>query len=318
MDSPLEYVYALQALVFEHLVQPLVLALGMGGFLVDAFDGTLWLLAGIAQIAVLLLVIGPLQKRIPVQQQLDSHSVRTDVLYTLVHRLGLFKVAMFFWVEPWVDSLLGWARLWGVPTLQLDQLVPGLTDLPVVSFFLYLIVLDGLNYGIHRAQHSVEWWWRLHALHHSQQSMSMWTDNRNHLLDSALVDIIFVLVAYVIGVPPGQFLLLVAISQLMESFQHANVAISYGRLGERLLISPRFHRLHHSIGTGHESKGRHTLGGYNFGVLFPWWDLLAKTANFDNRFDATGVRDQLEQGRDYGQGFWQQQWLGLLRLFGRA
>jgi sterol desaturase/sphingolipid hydroxylase (fatty acid hydroxylase superfamily) len=133
-----------------------------------------------------------------------------------------------------------------------------------------------------------------------------------------LVDIIFVLVAYVIGVPPGQFLLLVAISQLMESFQHANVAISYGRLGERLLISPRFHRLHHSIGTGHESKGRHTLGGYNFGVLFPWWDLLAKTANFDNRFDATGVRDQLEQGRDYGQGFWQQQWLGLLRLFGRA
>ena len=318
MDPLLDFVYTLQALVFENLVQPLVLAFGMGGFLVNAFDGTLWLLAGLAQIAILLLVIGPLQKRYPVQAHLDSSSVRTDVIYTLLHRLGLFKIAMFFFVEPWVDSILGWARLWGVPTLQLDQLVPGVSDRPFVSFVLYMVVLDGLNYGIHRAQHSFEWWWRLHALHHSQRNMSMWTDNRNHLLDSALVDVIFVVVAYLIGVPPGQFVLLVALSQLMESFQHANVAISYGRLGERLLISPRFHRMHHSIGIGHESGGRQTLGGHNFGVLFPWWDIWAGTGNFDLRYDPTGIRDQVEQGRDYGQGFWRQQWLGLLRLFGKA
>ena len=36
------------------------------------------------------------------------------------------------------------------------------------------------------------------------------------------------------------------------------------------------------------------------------------------RYDATGVRDQVEQGRDYGQGFWAQQWLGVLRLLGRG
>ena len=33
---------------------------------------------------------------------------------------------------------------------------------------------------------------------------------------------------------------------------------------------------------------------------------------------ATGVRDQVEQGRDYGAGFWTQQWQGWLRLIGRA
>ncbi|MFV8096497.1 hypothetical protein ACNQ25_25495, partial [Enterobacter cloacae complex sp.6730737] len=80
---------------------------------------------------------------------------------------------------------------------------------------------------------------------------------------------------------------------------------------------------HHSIGIGHESAGRGTLGGHNFGVLLPWWDLLFGTADFEPRFDATGVRDQLpeEGGRDYGQGFWRQQWLGLSRLaaaFGRS
>jgi sterol desaturase/sphingolipid hydroxylase (fatty acid hydroxylase superfamily) len=60
------------------------------------------------------------------------------------------------------------------------------------------------------------------------------------------------------------------------------------------------------------------LGGCNFGVLLPWWDVLFGTANFELRYDPTGVRDQVEQGRDYGRGFWRQQWLGLRRLLGRA
>jgi len=111
----------------------------------------------------------------------------------------------------------------------------------------------------------------------------------------------------------------VALSQLMESLQHANVRLWFGPLLERVLVSPRFHRLHHAIGIGHESGGRGTLGGHNFAVLFPVWDMLFGTANFELRFDATGVRDQLpgEGGRDYGRGFWAQQWLGLRRLVGR-
>ena len=65
-------------------------------------------------------------------------------------------------------------------------------------------------------------------------------------------------------------------------------------------------------------RGHAVLGGCNFGVLLPWWDMLFGTANFDLRYDPTGIRDQVEQGREYGQGFWSQQWRGLLRLFSRA
>jgi sterol desaturase/sphingolipid hydroxylase (fatty acid hydroxylase superfamily) len=87
-----------------------------------------------------------------------------------------------------------------------------------------------------------------------------------------------------------------------------------------LLVSPRFHRQHHAIGVGHESHGPGSLGGCNFAVLLPVWDLLFGTARFDGRYEPTGIRDQLpEQGlRDYGEGFWAQQWLGVLRLFGRG
>ncbi len=240
------------------------------------------------------------------------------MLYTLLHRLGLFKLAMFFSVEAWLTDAIGVLRAHGLPTLHLDQLWPGVGDGPLASFVLYLLVFDLLGYLLHRAQHQWDWWWRLHAVHHSQRQMTMWSDSRNHLLDSVITDAVFVVVAILIGVAPSQFVWLVALSQLLENLQHANLRCSFGRLGERLLVSPRFHRRHHAIGIGHEAGAQGALKGVNFGVLFPLWDALLGSADFCGRFEPTGIRDQVEQGRDYGRGFWAQQWLGLRRLVGRA
>ncbi|MES2422908.1 MAG: sterol desaturase family protein [Pseudomonadota bacterium] len=307
-----------QLWLFESVVQPLVFAAGMGGFLEDAFDATGWLLVGLLQLLVLVAVIGPLQRYKPVEPVTDRATIRTDMLYTVVHRLGLFRLALFFTLDPLADELFGALRSQGIGTFHLDQLWPGVTDVALVSFVLYLLVFDFVDYWIHRGQHRFNWWWSLHSLHHSQRQMTMWSDNRNHLLDDVLRDTIIVLVAQAIGVPPGQFVAVVAFTQLSESFQHANVRVWFGQIGERLWISPRFHRLHHAIGIGHESAGKDSLGGKNFGVLFPFWDVLFGTGNFERRFDATGVRDQVEKNRDYGRGFWSQQWRGLKRLAGRA
>ena len=307
-----------QQWLFEALVQPVMFALGMGNLLEDAFGATAWLIVGLLQIAVLLVVIGPFQRWRPAEPVIDYATIRTDMLYTVIHRLGLFRVVLFFMVEPLFDSIFGTLRTAGFGTWHLDQLWPGVTDHAVVSLLIYLVLFDLLAYWTHRGQHQIEWWWRLHSLHHAQRQMTMWSDNRNHLLDDLLMDCIVVLVAQLIGVAPGQFIAIVALTQLSESFQHANLRLSFGRFGERLWVSPRFHRLHHSIGLGHESAGRQTLGGHNFGVLMPVWDMLFGTANFDNRYDPTGIRDQVEQNRCYGRGFWSQQWSGVKRLVGRT
>lgn len=304
--------------LFESLIQPVMFALGMGNLLADGYDATGWLLVGLIQLLILAAVIGPLQRWRPVEPVTDHATVRVDIVYTLIHRLGLFRLVLFFSLTPLFDELFGTLRVAGFSTLQLDAMWPGVSDQPLVSLVLYLLVIDFLDYWIHRGQHQFGWWWKLHSLHHAQRQMTMWSDNRNHLLDDVLRDVIVIVVAQLIGIAPSQFVAIVAFTQLSESFQHANVRIWFGRIGERLWISPRFHRLHHSIGIGHESGGRHTLGGRNFGVLLPWWDMMFGTANFDLRFDPTGVRDQVEQGRDYGRGFWAQQWLGLKRLAGRA
>jgi sterol desaturase/sphingolipid hydroxylase (fatty acid hydroxylase superfamily) len=307
-----------QQALFEAVVQPALFSLGFANFLDDGFDATGWLLVGLLQLVVLVVVIGPLQRWRPVEAVTDRATVRVDMLYTAIHRLGLFRVVLFFTVTPWFDALFGTLRVAGWETFHLDAMWSGVTDQPVVSLLIYLLAIDFCNYCMHRGQHQFEWWWRLHSLHHSQRQMTMWSDNRNHLLDDVIRDSLMVVVAQLIGIAPGQFVAIVAFTQLSENFQHANLRLWFGRVGERLWVSPRFHRLHHSVGIGHESAGSQTLGGANFGVLLPWWDMLFGTANFEKRFDPTGVRDQVEQGRDYGRGFWSQQWLGLKRLAGKV
>ncbi len=289
-------------------------ALGLGARLEEGFAGTGWMLVGCLQIAVMVVFIAPLQRWRPVEPVTDKASIRIDMLYTAIHRLGVFRLALFFTLDPLLDGLAAQLRGMGLITLQLDDLWPGLTDVAWVSLVIYLLLFDLLNYAIHRAQHQFAWWWSLHSLHHSQQQMTMWNDSRNHLLDDLLKDIIFVTVALLVGIAPGQFVAVVAFTQLSENLQHANVRLWFGTVGERLWVSPRFHRLHHSVGIGHESHGKATLGGHNFGVLLPWWDMLFGTADFSLRFDSTGVRDQVEDGVEYGRGFWAQQWLGLTRL----
>jgi sterol desaturase/sphingolipid hydroxylase (fatty acid hydroxylase superfamily) len=320
MNFLIETFEGLQQALFESVLQPIAFALGHGHLLEKAYEGAGWVVVGLLQIAVMVTVIGPMQRLWPAESQKDRQALGVDVLYTLIHRLGLFKLGMFFTLDFALEQGWGVLRSQGWPTFHLDSVWPGVTDVAWVSFVLYLVVFDFVSYAIHRAQHQSSAWWALHSLHHAQRQMSMWSDNRNHLLDDMLTSVVVSALALLIGVGPGQFVALVAIGQLSESFQHANVRMWFGPIGERLWVSPRFHRRHHSIGIGHEfdRQGRKVLGGCNFGVLLPWWDQLFGTADFQQRYDPTGVRDQVEQGRDYGQGFWAQQWQGALRLMGRA
>ena len=316
VDGAVQLFAALQSWIFMTIVEPVMFRFDGAGYLEQAYDGVEFFLLGALQIAVLYAILRPLEAWRPAERWTDRRDVRVDIVYTFLHRLGLFTLALFFALDPLVDQLAGSLRLEGVSNFNLDDLWPGVTSIPLVSFGLYLVVLDFVNYWVHRFQHRAHWWWALHALHHSQRQMSLWSDDRNHLLDDLLRDAIFALVAVLIGVQPGQFVLLLIASRSLETLQHANLRVSFGRWGERLLVSPRFHRRHHAIGDGHEGDQR----GCNFAVLFPVWDVVFRSANFADGYPATGIRDQLARdgapGRDYGRGFWAQQWLGLKRLVG--
>ena len=162
---------AAQQWLFVQVIQPLAFWAGAGNLLEQGYGATEWLLVGVLQIAVLVLVLGPAQRLWPVEPVTDRRAVRVDVLYTLLHRLGLFKLLMFFSFEAWALDVFGWLRVRGLPTLQIDQLWPGVTDVAWVSFILYLVLFDLVGYWLHRWQHHWHWWWQLHAVHHSQRQM---------------------------------------------------------------------------------------------------------------------------------------------------
>ena len=300
-----------QGWLFEALVQPLVYHFGLMAYVEDAHEAVGTVLLGTIEIVLLYALLKPLEAWRPIEQWQDKRALRADVIYTWLHRLGVLPLLIFLLLVLPVSELDAWLRMNDIVRPNIEDVIPGIARNGFAAFVIFVIIIDFVEYGMHRLQHRVNAWWALHSLHHSQRQMSFWTDDRNHLLDDVLTAAVVALVALVIGVPSSQFVTILVATRILESLSHVNARVSFGWLGNRLLVSPQFHRRHHAIGVGHEGRYR----GVNFATLFPLWDMLFRTADFTPVYEATGVRDQLE-GRDYGVGFWRQQGLGLLRLKG--
>ncbi|MFN0105498.1 MAG: sterol desaturase family protein [Bryobacteraceae bacterium] len=282
---------------FEQIVQPLLFNTGWMSYDELAYDWThLFLLGGI-EVVLLWALIRPLELWLPAERWADRKATRVDVLYTLLARLGVLPIFFFIILTPAFDWINGQIRLAGVIPPSFDNML------------IYLVILDFADYWRHRFEHRFGLWWALHSVHHSQRQMTFWTDEREHLLGQLLAAAWRAAVGLAVGAPPAAFLTVILITAAIESFSHANVKLSFGRIGDRLVVSPLFHRVHHAIHVGHTGLAN----GCNFASVLPIWDILFGTANFTHSFLPTGIEDQLE-GRDYGQGFWRQQWLAFRRM----
>jgi sterol desaturase/sphingolipid hydroxylase (fatty acid hydroxylase superfamily) len=306
-------VSALQTLLYIDVVQPFFYRFGLMGYDEDTYDALYWVIIGVLEIVATYLALRPLEALRPIELWQDRKALRADVIYTWITKLGIINIAFFFMLQPLFDHWQSLIAIYGIPNIDIDNLWPGVTDQSVVSFLIYLVVLDFTGYWYHRWQHRFGVWWELHAVHHSQQQMSLWADDRNHFLDTLIQIAFFAAISLFIGVQPNQFVVLVAVSNFMQSIQHVNARLPYGWLLERIIVSPTFHRRHHAVVYGHEG----TAYGCNFGVLFPWWDMLFRTASWNPVVEPTGIRDQLPAprgpGRSYGNGLIAQQW----HAFGR-
>ena len=300
-----------QEWLFSNIVGPALYQLDLMSWAEDAFDGVDWFLFGCIQITLIILVLRTWERFNPAEpQERLSPSSKADIFYTLFHRLGIFHGLIFIALSGFffeIDSILHDFRF---DRLNVEGWWPGVTTIPWVSFLCYLVLLDFVDYLYHRASHAINWWWQLHALHHSQTVMTAWSDNRNHFLDDIMRAVVMAFFALLFGVSPGQFIALVALSQFIQSWQHANIKVHLGP-ARYLLISPMYHRMHHAVGYGHEAIGKPgVLGGCNFGILFPWWDMALKTAIFPKVAYPTGVRNLT-----VSQNVVTQQWQGLVHAF---
>jgi sterol desaturase/sphingolipid hydroxylase (fatty acid hydroxylase superfamily) len=171
---------------------------------------------------------------------------------------------------------------------------------------LTLVAMDGANWLAHFADHRFRALWRFHAVHHSQEELSVLTSFRAHPLVHTtgffLATIPVLLLMGDRSVAP----LLITLYVCLGTLPHANVRWSFGPLG-KVVVSPSYHRIHHAIGAP---------DGANLGIVLTLWDVLASRAVFPTAgapVPATGLAGRplaVEQsdGRPHLQMLWGQLW----------
>ncbi len=302
-----------QTWLFETFVGPVLFRFGLMAWYEPGFNAVEYVMLGVVQIAIIALGMRFFEKRWPLEQPgRDDRLVAVDRVYTALNKLGIIPLAIFIVTYPLVQEIELTVRTWGYAPSRLERLLPWVGDNDLLSFLIYFVLYDFAAYWLHRAQHGFSWWWSLHSLHHSQRRMTVWTDDRNHVLDDTLVTLALVLFSQFVGVQPGEYVTILLVGRLIESWSHANVDMHFGRLGERLLVGPRFHRLHHALASPEE---RH-IHDHNFAPVFPIWDILFGTAIYDGKNRPTGVDDATVDA-DNGRG-WIAQQVTVLGRFARA
>jgi sterol desaturase/sphingolipid hydroxylase (fatty acid hydroxylase superfamily) len=230
--------------------------------------------AGRAELAapllvVLVVVVGVCERIWPAERRgLFARGHVTDACFVALHALVVIPLMTLLSVGAAV--LLG--RYAGWIELRSTQYWPGWLLIPLT-----VVAMDGANWLAHYADHKLGFLWRFHALHHSQEELSVLTSFRAHPLMHTTG---FILAAIpVVALMPTRPIapVVITIYVCVGTLQHANLRWTFGPLG-RVVVSPAYHRLHHAT----------DIQRLNLGVVLTIWDVLAGRAAFPARGDAVG------------------------------
>jgi len=162
--------------------------------------------------------------------------------------------------------VLGLAPL--IAQLHLPTLWPTHSPL-IVQILLVMVVGDGLLYWFHRLSHRVPALWTVHAIHHMPVRLNMFMAGRQHVLYQPLGAAFVWVPLLLIGTPPELYVWQYFSIIVAGNIDHANIAFRVPRFMHRVIVTPQYHRLHHSAHPVH--------GNSNFGVMLPLWDQLFGT-----------------------------------------
>lgn len=258
--------------------------LTIAGVSAHSHFAVLWALfaaCGVAELCLSFLVCTPLERFWPLTSWPQRNSIAADVMYALFVRIVLFPLIAYFEFDWLRQNLDGFLLAHGITPPSLAGLIPVLAEWPVVVFVLHFAVLDLADYWRHRLSHRYGWWYGIHSLHHAEEQMTFWSDDRSHVLEDAITYVWLIVVGLAIGVPSFQFPFLILCFRFLGSISHANTRISYGWVGAHVFVSPRFHRTHHAL----RAAGRRSC---NFGTALSLWDILFGTARFQDDTVETG------------------------------
>lgn len=122
---------------------------------------------------------------------------------------------------------LWWSGLWG---LGLD-----------------LLILDGLIYWWHRANHRLPFLWRFHSVHHLDRTLDTTSALRFHFGEVLLSALARAAVVIALALPLASVLIFESVLLIATIFHHSNLRIApwLERALSRAAVTPSIHWVHH-------------------------------------------------------------------------
>ena len=139
------------------------------------------------------------------------------------------------------------------------------------SVHLYIIAfvcLDFASYWNHRLNHSINFFWNQHVIHHSSQEFNLACALRQSISNLLGYGAIFLIPAALFGIPHKVISVLAPLHLFGQFWYHTK---HIGKLGflEYIFVTPSQHRVHHAINSEYIDK--------NLSAIFCVWDRLFGT-----------------------------------------
>ena len=139
------------------------------------------------------------------------------------------------------------------------------------SLLVYAIAFIGIDfagYWVHRINHSINYFWNHHIIHHSSEEFNLACALRQSISNFFSISFIFLIPTALIGVPAEVVGVLAPLHLFAQYWYHTRLI---GKLGflEYIIVTPSHHRVHHAINKVYLDK--------NLSQVFIIWDKLFGT-----------------------------------------
>ena len=200
----------------------------------------------------------------------------TDATYFLFFAAGIYA----FFISGPIHHLIV-ATVHQHAGFLLFDLAGGL-PLAVKAIF-FIMAIDCVEYWMHRLGHANKLYWKFHCIHHTPEQLTPLSKFRIHWVDMTVFGTVKALPLMMLGHMDDLWMPYLPL-MLLQVFSHFDIDFHYGPVLGRFLVSPRYHRVHHSADPAQQNT--------NFGIIFSCWDYIFGTANADlTRPAAFGLRE---------------------------
>ena len=139
------------------------------------------------------------------------------------------------------------------------------------SFIIYILAFIGIDfagYWVHRINHSINYFWNHHIIHHSSEEFNLACALRQSISNFFSLTFVFLITTAILGIPTEVVTFLAPIHLFAQYWYHTRLI---GKLGflEYVIVTPSHHRVHHAINKEYLDK--------NLSQVFIIWDKVFGT-----------------------------------------